>query len=484
MADSKIYQSKDNGYLYIQPGRPGTRVYGLPCYDLEDIAQSNGGITLIQCINEFGQYETLGATVAPPEPTTTTLGTYLGEVAEFMEYVQCPFGLYITLGCGKKGVFDSWERAMLVDVRAVTNINYSGLVRKEEDVPAMVTFDIEGAAGMKRFYRLSSAPQSIDSGVAGSINSMRFSDDISCWSSCGETSGECEKGIAVTTGGTAATANVLLSPEFGGTSDWAATAADPFAVAEDIADGIIVKTGRDTDRIIVVRGTTDAGNPMEIAWSDDLGATWNLVDVGTDDGEFAVKKGALTALSSYDIYLASNSGRIYKSEDGGLSWAVKEDANITTSAYNAIVMFNPNIGYAVGTSGLVVKTIDGGKTWGQTGGLAGSADLYAVEAISTKRIIVGSTLGITLESTDGGESWTSTQHQDATANVNDISAMDQYYIGIANGETYQFTINGGFSWDTVSDTTNLHSSDIVSINICSTRKVFNVSTDTIVQSTQ
>lgn len=484
MAKGKIYTSKDNGYLYIQPSSPGTKVYPLECFDLEDLAQSNGGITLIQCINEYGQYETLGATVAPPEPVSTSLGTYLGEVAEYMEYVSCPFGLYVTLGCGKKGNFDSWERAMLVDVRAVTNINYSGLVRKEEDVPAMVTFDIEGSAGIGRFYRLSSAPQSIDAAVTGNINSMKFSDDISCWSSCGETVGECEKGIAVTVGGTAATANVLLSPEFGGTSDWAATAADPFAVAEDIADGLIVKTGRNTDRIITVRGTTDAGNPMEIAWSDDNGATWNLVDVGSTDGEFAVKKGALFALSSYDIYLVSNLGRIYKSEDGGLTWTVKEDANITTSAYNAIKMLNPNLGYAVGTSGLVVKTIDGGKTWGQTGAVAGSNDLYSVEPISSKRVIVGSTLGVSYETTNGGETWTATQHLDATANVNDIQALDQYYIVIANGETVQFTINGGFSWDTIDDTTNLHSSDMVSVNICSTRKVFSTSTDAIVQSTQ
>lgn len=484
MASSEIFTSAEAGSLWIQPSRPNTLVSFLPCFDLEDITQSKGSITLIQCVNQSGQYETLGATIGIPEVTTTTLGTYIGKVADFIETVTCPFALYVLLSCGKKGVFENWERGFLLSVKAVTNRTISGLVRREEDVPAMHTFDIEAAPEIISFFRLSSTEQSVDSGVTGDLVSMRFSDDVACWDSCGATVDVCEIGVATTVGGTAATANVLLSPSLGGTADWAATAADPFAVAEDIVDVALFKIGRNTTRILVVRGTTDGANPMEIAYSDDNGATWTLVDVGSTVGEFAIKKGALAHLGGYELYLVSNLGRIYKSEDFGVTWTVREDANITAAAYNAVYMLNPSIGYAVGTAGLVVKTIDGGKTWGQVGSTAGSNDLMSVWVLGRNRVWVGSTLGVMYETVDGGDSWSARNVGDLTASVNDQAWMNDYFGVVANGETIQFTINGGYSWEQIEDTTNLFSSDMVSVNVCSTRLIYGMSPDEIVQSAQ
>ena len=482
MADSEVFKSRENGALWILPNGPNTKPEYLPCHDLEDITQSNGGITLIQCINERGEYETLGATIAPPEPTTTTLGTYIGRVADWIETVRCPFGLYVMLSCGKKGVFENWERAMLLQVKAVTNRTISGLVRKDEDVPAMHTFDIEAEPGITDYFRLTSAEQTINAGVAGNINSLRFSDDVACWDTCGESAEVCENGVAGTTGTTAASGQVLLSPGLGGTADWAASSADPFTASEDVADVIMVKTGRTTTRLIAARGTTDAGNPAEIAYSDDNGATWTAVDVGSTNGEFVVKKGGLFALTPYDIFLVTDGGRIYKSEDKGISWEVKEDAGITSSAYNAIAMLNASVGYAVGTSGLVVKTVDGGKTWGQTAATAGSNDLFSVAVLGRDRLWVGSTAGVILESKDGGATWTSRQLADATANVNDQAWLDDYSAWVANGETIQFTINGGFTWETIDDTTNLFTGDMVSVNVCNTRLVYGAAPTEIVQS--
>lgn len=471
MADSEIFKSKDNGALWILPDGPNTKPQYLPCHDLEDIAETNGSITLIQCIDERGQFKTIGATVGAPEPTTTTLGTYIGRVADWIETVRCPFALYVMLACGKKGVFENWERAMLVSVRAVTGRTRSGLVRISEDVPAMHTFDIEADPGVTDFFRLTSAEQSIDDTAIGQITSLRFSDDVACWDVCGETVAPCEKGIAVGTGEVAAAATVLISPEWGGTADWTPSAADPFAVDEDIADGILIKIGRNVDRIIVVRGTTDADDPMEIAYSDDKGATWTLVDVGVTDAEFAVKKGALFAVNPYEIYLVSNLGRIYKSEDKGVTWEVKEDATITATQYNAIHFTNAQVGYAVGDNGLVVRTVDGGNTWGAVTA-TGADELFSVWALNRNRVWVGSTAGKMYYTKNGGETWSLRMGGDVTANVNDFAWLSDYVGYIANGEYVQFTINGGFSFENIDDTAALFEADIVSVNPCSTRQVY------------
>lgn len=476
MADSEIFKSKDNGSLWILPDGPNTKPEYLPCHDLEDISETFGSITLIQCINERGEYVTIGASVGAPEPTTTTLGTYIGRVADWIETVRCPFALYVMLSCGRKGVFENWERAMLVDVKAVTGRTRSGLVRKDEDVPAMHTFDIEAAPGVTDFFRLTSAAQSIDAGVGGQINSLRFSDDVACWDVCGETLEPCEKGIAVTTAATGVAAEVLISPAWGGTSDWAASAADPFAADEDIADGILIKVGRDTTRIIVVRGTTDAANPAEIAYSDDVGATWTTVDVGSTNAEFAIKKGALFAVTSYDIWLVTDLGRIYQSEDSGVTWTVREDANITATQYNYIHFTNPQVGYAVGDAGLVVKTVDAGLNWGQTGATAGAAELFSVFALSRARVWAGGSTGDLYYSDDGGDTFAAArQAGDVTAQVNDQAWLNDYHGYIANGEYVQFTINGGFSWENIDDTANLFTADLVSVNPCTERQVYSAS---------
>lgn len=471
MADSEIFKSKDNGALWILPDGPNTKPQYLPCHDLEDIAETNGSITLIQCINERGEFETIGATIGAPEPTTTTLGTYIGRVADWIETVRCPFALYVMLACGKKGVFENWERAMLVSVRAVTGRTRSGLVRMSEDVPAMHTFDIEADPGVFDFFRLTSAPQSIDDTAEGQITSLRFSEDVACWDVCGETVAPCEKGIATTSADVASASSVLISPEWGGTAGWTPSATDPFGVNEAIADGIFLKIGRNTDRIIVVRGTTDADDPMEIAYSDNKGTTWTLVNVGETDGEFAIKKGALFAVNPYEIYLVSNLGRIYKSEDKGVTWEVKEDAAITATQYNAVHFTNAQVGYAVGDNGLVVKTVDGGKNWGSVTA-AGTDELFSVWALSRSRIWVGGTNGEMYYSRDGGATWSLRVAGDNTARVNDQSWLTDYVGYIANGEYVQFTINGGFSWENIDDTATYFTADLVSVNPCSTRQVF------------
>lgn len=483
MADSEVFKSKDNGSLWIIPNGPNTKPEYLKCYDLEDVSETNGSITLIQCINERGEYETIGSTIAPPEPTTTTLGTYIGRVADWIETVKCPFGLYVTLGCGKKGIFDNWDRAMLIQVQTVANRTRSGLVRKDEDVAAMHTFNIEAAPGVTDFFRLTSISQPLDAGLAGrGLTALAFTDDVGCWDSCGSTVGECEDGVISTTSDTGVEAHVLLSPSLGGTTTWSPSSADPFAADEDIADVIMVKISRTVTRIIAVRGTTDAGNPMEIAYSDDNGATWVNVDVGSTNGEFAASNGVLAAPSPYDIFLVSNLGRIYKSEDGGKTWDVKEDASITATAYYGIAMLNPQIGYAIGDLGLVVKTIDGGKTWSQTATTAGSAILFSVAVLGRNRVWVGAGNGLLYYSTDGGETW-STRTVDTTAAVSYQKWYNDYFGVIANGYTVRFTINGGYSWDSIPDTTNLHTGSFaVAVAVCNTRNIYSLSSTSVVQS--
>ena len=64
---------------------------------------------------------------------------------------------------------------------------------------------------------------------------------------------------------------------------------------------------------------------------------------------------------TYIGYAVGDSGKIYKSVDGGKNWE-KKQSGITTKL-NSVYVFNDTKVIAVGDNGVIIKTTDGGNTW-------------------------------------------------------------------------------------------------------------------------
>jgi photosystem II stability/assembly factor-like uncharacterized protein len=471
MADNQVYTSKDSGSLWIQPDGPGTKAYYLPCHDLEDIEESEGSITLIQCIDEFGKYKTVGSTEDPPEPATTEIGTYIGPIADWLERVKgkCPFALYVNLRCGgRAGTFETWERSYVLQVQKVTSTTRSGLVRKDEDVPAMQTFGIEAEPKVLSFSRLSTLNEPLSDGAA--VNSIKFWNGGTCWDSCGGTLGECDYGVAVTQAISLGFGKVfIISPDNGNT--WTVTAADPFAADDHIADVTLVNVGNRLPRIIVANGTTGAG-PAEIAYSDDEGANWTTVVVGSVNALYGVKRGALFSLSKFDIWYATTGGYIHYSEDGGATWVDQEAASLTSSDYNYIEFSDPQHGWACGDAGEIVFTVDGGSTWGDSPTVpVGATDFLSLSVLDKNTLWVGSdTTGFAYKTTNGGTTWTQLGVTSAATDVvQDIMFKDDYFgaavIATGPGRGTYLTVNGGWTWELYTND-NLLAQDHNAVWIC------------------
>ncbi len=136
--------------------------------------------------------------------------------------------------------------------------------------------------------------------------------------------------IATAAGG-AASANVLYSING---SSFAAMTNDPFGTAEDIS-GIAVRMTGDNFRVVVSRGTTDAGAPAEVAFADvsfgaEGAATWTTANVGSTNGDVIT----VLAWPYYTRMFVAGSGKINVSTDYGATWT-----QIATGGpvYNAIV---------------------------------------------------------------------------------------------------------------------------------------------------
>jgi photosystem II stability/assembly factor-like uncharacterized protein len=88
--------------------------------------------------------------------------------------------------------------------------------------------------------------------------------------------------------------------------------------------------------------------------TSDGGSTWQKYESGIKVNDFFMS-------DSVNCRIASDSGYVYLSSDGGISWN-----EIKTSSSNNLLQIrfvNPEFGYAVGESGAAIATSDGGLTW-------------------------------------------------------------------------------------------------------------------------
>lgn len=230
-----------------------------------------------------------------------------------------------------------------------------------------------------------------------------------CFEDCKAQEDAGENGYAVTeaaAGSPSNTANVWYTEDKGET--WSEASAYPFAGGESISDVVLSGT-KYNHRIIVARGTADAGAPAEIAYADvtDIGTTaWVNVNVGSVNGQYINK---LLLLDSRHIYAITNDGYVYLSSTLGTSWVAK-----LTTAVNALndisgLGFGAHAGtiWVVGAANTIYMTEDFGSTWtAKTGPTDGAGDAAtAVVVTPDGTMIFGNDAGEVYGTYDEANEW-------------------------------------------------------------------------------
>jgi photosystem II stability/assembly factor-like uncharacterized protein len=453
--DNALKSSKSA--LFVQPNGPNTRPRYIGCKDLEDIVEALGAVELLRCFKPDGSgtWDTVGSTQAPPDPVTTTIAGLMDKTADWLEKVRCPATLFVNMTeCGRVDDFTNYVRTFSLNLAKITNKTLSQLVRREEDLPALQSFEFAADPPVLRLWEMRAARQSISSDE--DLHDIAFCNDEKCADSCGVAQDICDDGIigAATSAGSPAGTSAVLETNNSGADGWPAVAADPFAAGEDIMSVVCFPMSPTVTRWLAVRDA-DAANPLEVAYSDDGGATWTLVVVGALNNQEAMGPGALYAIDRFNIWLAASDGYIYFSDDGGVTWTTQEAGTITANDLHAIWAADEDSVMAVGVTDTVLFSLDGGSTWTAATATGGGNTNLTVNW-SFGFWWIGDNGGELHFSEDDGTTWTDRTEFPAfgVGDIPDVQFVNElcgYLISntAAPVGTIYRTRDGGFNWEAI-----------------------------------
>lgn len=185
-----------------------------------------------------------------------------------------------------------------------------------------------------------------------------------------------------------------------------------------------------------------------IAFNSTLLAQWTQVNIGTTIEFRAIQ------FSSQNVgYIAADSGAVFKTTNGGMTWTRLTTTGVNTTL-RAMSFVNDNVGVIVGDAGTILRTTDGGTTWsrqtpGQLAGMAYTNSLRGVWFVNETTGWISGELGAIQRTTDGGATWTS-QAGDRSNTTRDVTGIQfrnaNLGYAIARGGFFYRTTNGGTTW--------------------------------------
>jgi len=449
--------SKD-GALWIQPYGANTAPVFLGCKDLGDITIPESGIDLLRCFSPSGDgWDIIGEKLKPPEKITLSVEGLLQPTLEYLEVLNCAFNLFVlTRDCGRADHFANYIRGMVIrNVRRI-NKKYSGLVKREEDVETKLSVDLE--AWPPAFnLRAVDIQRQATAGILG-VSDIATNLDQRCVNECGTTLIRGQNAVA---GSIAAAAVAASYHTHNSGTTWTVYGATPFAATVPNMSIQTFNVGRTTERVLIASGFV-AAIQGKVGRSDDGGVTWATTDIGPAVAHGAAYGRGLFALDSTHIWLVGALGYIFFSSDGGVTWATQNAASIHAGSWNAVHFADSLNGFCCGAAGVCAKTVDGGNTWTATT-IPVAQIMYTCWMLDANRIWVGGATDALFYSNDGGVTWTQRTFPGYVVGgaVKGISfVQNQDLIGFLASDTAApvgsvlRTIDGGYSWDTITTPAN------------------------------
>ncbi|MEO5905502.1 MAG: YCF48-related protein, partial [Saprospiraceae bacterium] len=176
--------------------------------------------------------------------------------------------------------------------------------------------------------------------------------------------------------------------------------------------------------------------------SFDGGITWDKFGTGLlNQRSFSIE-----AISDSVFYVGNDLSGMALTEDQGDHWV--ETSGPERSIVQDIVFVTRSTGFAVGQSGMLLRTFNGGSQWEDLS--FGARSHFSIHGVDANDLWLGTSQRI-LHSTDEGITWDESGLF-PTGNINKVFAISTNRILAASssGEIYRSN-NGGTTWDTMYD---------------------------------
>jgi len=471
MAGSEILLA-GQASVWAQPNGPNTKPLYLGCHQVGDVEVPEGDLTRLFCPDPAatGKYKVAGSFQGEPGLPTFSIDTPIGKTRDYLESWNCQGNVIVNkVSSGRRDLFTNYDRSFAF-LRAVrTGRTLSALASRQpaDEAESMqsLPFSFEQ---LVECFDLTSTRQTIL--ATSNLLAVWFQREARCAGNNWSALSAGQVGVVVGAAPDAsvpAEAPLFLTYDGGGT--WVASSTSPFAAAEDISAVVAFDIGPTARRILVARGTTDAANPAEVAYCDDEdGTTWTLVELGDTDGLYVTGPSGLFVLDPYNIWAVTSAGHIFYSEDGGVSWKEQESGVLTAGNLNCVGFADDRVGYAAGANNAILKTEDGGVSWGLVTGPAGKAavDIQAMAVVTRNRVFLGYADGDLWYTEDGGASWAERSFPGSGAGeissirfLHEMVGMMAYNDAAGTGSVLR-TRDGGYTWEPESLPTNDGINDI------------------------
>jgi len=461
------------GAIFVQPDGANTQPRYLGCHQLLGIDVPKGDVTLYYCPDPSApnKFVVDNSSQAAPGPVTFDIEMKVGRTADWLEKVSCPVPVHVLMNkCGRKDTF-VFERAYSLPATYITSESIANLAARTPDSQDEVlsTFSMASEAMFKGFEMVGQRKATTESQA---LNCIASCSDPACSGDCGDSSDFCDVLVIGCEAAGGLTANVLRSTDHG--ANFAATAADPFAADENIMSIVCFPVDKNITRILCIRDADVADN-AEVAYSDDNGATWTNADIATANNVGAVGFRALFAYDPSNIWAVLEGGNIGYSSDGGATWTLQDAGTVTANDLYGVHFIDANNGFAVGDTDTIIRTIDGGDTWDTVTATGGGNGLVSVWMIDRNRIWVGDDAGELYYTNDAGTTWAQrTYPAGAAGSVLDVRFINELYgflIGTSSSDAILRTIDGGYTWQTITITANSGLNQLV---LCGENELFGV----------
>jgi photosystem II stability/assembly factor-like uncharacterized protein len=164
----------------------------------------------------------------------------------------------------------------------------------------------------------------------------------------------------------------------------------------------------------------------------------------------------LNDVSMLDVnigFAVGETGSVLKTEDGGLSWTLIQDIGVQDDLM-AVSVVNSNNLWVAGDNGLIFHSADLGQNWTQQTTPPGVGMLRSLFFLDDQKGWAAGNGGITLRTQDGGSTWTQLgTHLLVTNQLRSIFFTDdQKGHVVGGGGSYLYTDDGGDSWTVRSNT--------------------------------